>query len=111
MKKNNNTKTTKTNRTAKKGVKATKPEATISIRGLFREMSTRKNGVTIAELRKEAAKRGINLKKSKVAATDSRLRTHVVWYAINNLDWDVTIQEHEGKETRYWGKAPKAKAA
>ena len=83
----------------------------VTIRGLFREMSTRKAGVTIGELRKEAARKGLNLEGTTVGSNDAKLRTHVVWYAVNNLDWEITVEETEGQEPRYYGKPPKAEAA
>lgn len=78
------------------------------IRSLFRELVARQGGVTIKELREEAAKRDIDLKKSKVAATDGRLKSHVVGPA-KAMGWDIT--ESTKDKGRFHGKAPKVEKA
>ena len=103
--------------TSSKGKAKAKPAAkgkakgvakkTPSIRALFRELSLRKGGVTIAELRKEAAKVGVKLAGVKVAETDTRLTTHCYWYAMNELGWEFTCDEDKG---RFWGTPPKGES-
>ena len=70
------------------------------IRSLFRELSARPGGVSMKELREEAAARGVNLGRSKVAKSNGRLKSHVVGPA-KRMGWD--IQERDGS---FYGKAP-----